>query len=140
MEPTKNRTNFAFRFYDEYNKLIDNLDGPGDIGIWLGGPDSPFYAAIIPGSFEEASRERNPELLTRTIRIPLDKEGVKQENASEEAVLYEAEDLEDAKELARQLGCEYIYWIEWVVARVISVINSDDPDSEAMEYYYLTDV
>ncbi len=140
METTENRTNYAFRFYNEYEKLIDQLEGPGDIGIWLGGPDSPFYAAIISCSFEDASRERNPELLTRTIRIPLDKEGVKQENAGEEAVLYEAEDLEDAKELARQLGCEYIYWIEWDTARVISVINTDDPDSEAVEYYYFTDV
>jgi hypothetical protein len=61
------------------------------------------------------------------------------ESASEEIVMYEAEDLEDAKELAEELGCEYMYWIEWDGARVISVIKTDDPDSEAIEYYYLPD-
>jgi hypothetical protein len=140
METTENRTNYAFRFYNEYDKLIDTLEGPGHIGNWLGGPDSPFYAAILPTSFEEVSRERNPELLTKTIRIPLDEKGRPKETASEEFVLYEAEDLEDARELAMDLGCDYIYWIEWVVARVISVIDPADPDSEVMEYYFLTDV
>lgn len=140
METTENRTNYAFRFYNEYDKLIDTLEGPGNIGNWLGGPDSPFYAAILPTNFEEVSRERNPELLTKTIRIPLDEKGRLKETANEEFVLYEAEDLEDARELAMDLGCDYIYWIEWEVARVISVIDPTDPDSEVLEYYFLTDV
>jgi len=139
METTESRTNYAFKFYDANDKLIDQLYGPGDIGIWLGGPYSPYYAVIIPVSFEEMSQKRNPELLTRTLRIPLDEKGALNEAASEEIAMYEAEDLRDAKELAIELGCDYIYWIEWDVARVISVIKIDDTDTEDIEYYYLTE-
>ena len=138
MEEHKDKTNYAFRFYNEYDKLIDQLDGPGDIGLWLGGPDSPFYAAIIPARFGEASVYRNPELLTKTIRIPLDEEGNPKESASEEIVMYEAEDIEDAKELAKDLGCDYIYSIEWDVSRFIAIVDVNDPESEHIDYYYLT--
>ena len=138
MKTTEDKTNYAFRFYDVYDKLIDQLDGPGDIGIWLGGPDSPFYAAIIPANFEDASVYRNPELLTKTIRLPLDENGRPMESASEEIVMYEAEDIEDAKELAKELGCDYIYSIEWDVCRSIALVEVNDPESEPIDYYYLT--
>jgi hypothetical protein len=139
METKETRLNFAFRFYDESGRLIDKLDGPGHIGYWLGGPDSPFYAAIMPVSFEKVISRRNLELVTKTVRLPLDEKGNPLESESEVIAMYEAEDIEDAKELAKDLGCEYIYWIEWDCSRFISVIYQDDPDSEYTEFYYAED-
>lgn len=141
METTEDRTNFAFRFYNDKNELIDKLDGPGDIGSWLNEEDAPISAAIIPGSYDEAVLLGKPGIIARTVRTPIGDKWQEIPEKSDECILYETGNILDAIALAKELGSDYIYWICWGEDRIIAVVEtaSSEPwEKNVKECYYRT--
>jgi len=132
--------NYAFEIYDHEGNLIDKIDGPGDIGGWLCTPNSPNEAAIIPIPYKRVDGMLDKDRCFIVIRIPLDEQNKEISDQKEEMFLYEAESEQEAKQIARDLACSYIYWSEWDGNRLIAIISveSDIPWHElpdSVRYY-----
>ena len=124
MKNLKQYLNYGFEIYNENGGQIDKIYGPGEIGFWLLNPDeSPMFAAIIPAPYEKAIIHRDKNLFNKIIRIPLDEKGNEIKSGKEEMVLFNAKNEQDAKELAQESGCDYMYWSEWDPARVMVIID-----------------
>jgi hypothetical protein len=129
MTDLKQYLNYAFEINDENGNQIDKIYGPGELCLWLSDPEaSPMFVAIIPAPYEIVAAFRDKCLFKKVIRIPLDKDGNEKLTEKDEIVLYEAKTEKDAKELARQAGCDYMYWSEWDGARVMVIVDADCND------------
>ena len=145
MGPFNKELNYAFEFYHENGTLIDKIDGPGDIGNWLSYPDNdaPDYGAIIPVAFNLAQDKISTDRYIKAVRIPLDEAGNELPGVREEIILLYADSLEDARQVARLFGCEFMYWTEWDGTRNIMIVSVNidtnpykDPETET---YYTFD-
>ena len=142
MGPFNKELNYAFEFYHENGALIDKIDGPGEIGNWLSYPDNdaPIYGAIIPVAFNLAKDKISTDRYIKAVRIPLDEAGNELSGVREEIILLYADSLEDARQVARLFGCEFMYWTEWDGTRnimIVSVNKDTNPykDPETETYY-----
>ena len=142
MGPFSKELNYAFEFYNDNGSLIDKIDGPGDIGNWLAYPDNdaPIYGAIIPVAFNLAKDKISTDRFIKAVRIPLDEAGNELSGVREEIILLYADSLEDARQVARLFGCEFMYWTEWDGTRnimIVSVNKDTNPykDPETETYY-----
>ena len=141
MKNLKQYLNYAFEINDENGNLIDKLYGPGELCLWLSDPEaSPMFAAIIPATYEAMVAYRDKSLFKKVVRIPIDKDGNETLSGKDDLVLYDAKNEKDAKDLARQAGCDYMYWSEWDGARVMVIIDTDSHEEWQkgnFEPYYL---
>ena len=127
MTDLKQYLGFAFEINDENGNQIDKIYGPGELCLWLQDPGaSPMCAAIIPAPYEAIVAFRDKILFKRVVRIPLDREGNELPAERDEIALYEARDEQDARELAVQAGCDYMYWSVWDVARIMVIVGLSD--------------
>lgn len=117
--------NYAFEIYDHDGKLFDKIEGPGHNGNWLSQPNSPCEAAIIPVPSQTVEGKVERDVCYRVVRIPLDEIGKEKVAGKEEMFLFEARSEQEAKQLARELNCDYMYWSEWDGCRVIVIISVD---------------
>ena len=141
MKNLKKYLKYAFEILDESGKQIDKIDGPGEIGYWLKNPElSPDYIAILPATYETAISKREKNLLYKTVRIPLDDNWNELEGGKEEMVLFDAKNEQEAKALATELGCKYMYWSEWDGTRVMLIVDVENKEKwnkvEYETYYY----
>ena len=129
MTDLKQYLNYAFEINDENGNQIDKIYGPGEIGLWLLNPEvAPMFAAIIPASYATAISHRDKDSFKKVVRIPLDIKGNEIETGKEDMVLFDAKNDQDAKDLARETGCEYLYWSEWDGGRVMVIVDVDNDD------------
>jgi hypothetical protein len=82
------------------------------------------------------------EFVYKVVRIPLDKSGNKIEGITEEIFLCGVNEVEDAKQLTKRLGREYLCYSEWDWKRDILLIFTElcaniYKDSEKVTYYDL---
>ncbi|MEI7422130.1 MAG: hypothetical protein WCK18_08545 [Prolixibacteraceae bacterium] len=145
MGPYYKELNYGFEFYHENGTLIDKIEGPGDIGNWLTVPDrdAPMFGAIIPVAYKLAEEKISKDRYIKAVRIPLDEEGNDILEAKEEAILLYADNLDDAKQVARSFGCDFMYWTEWDGSRSILIVSvAEDIDvykDPSTETYYTYD-
>lgn len=119
--------NYAFEIYHLNGEFIDKIEGPGDNCAWLYDIDSPLEVAILPVAFEKAVSKIEESLLYRVVSIQLDENLKEIPGKRENIVLFEAENIEVAKNTAKEFNCEYMYWSEWDYDRIIVIL---DPYSE----------
>ncbi len=132
--------NYAFEIYDQKGKMIDRIKGPGDIGRWLCTPNSPIEVAIFPVPYDTVINKLEKDRCFKVIRIPQDDQSRENTSQKDEMILYEAKSEKEAKQLAKDFGCSYIYWSEWDGNRLIAIISveSDIPwheESGSIWYY-----
>ena len=145
MGPYYKELNYGFEFYRDNGTLIDKIDGPGDIGNWLTVPDSdaPMFGAIIPVAYQLAEEKISKDRFIKAVRIPFDEKGNDNPEAKEEIILLYADSLDDAKQIARLCGCDFMYWTEWDGSRSILIVSvAEDIDvykDPTTETYYTYD-
>ena len=135
--------NYAFEIYAPSEELIDKIEKPGTMGNWLIDPfESPDQVAIIPAPYDKEVGFISQDLLYKVLRIPLDNNGVEMQEKVEKIFLCEVHQVEETKELAKQLGCEYIYYSAWDNNRIMVIIPTEPctniyKDPEKVIYYDL---
>lgn len=133
--------NYTFEIYAHNGILIGRIDRPGSIGNWLSDPlNSPDRIVIIPVSFNKACKYINKDSLYKVRCKPLD--NYNSNKKRKEFVLAEIQGVEDAKHLAKLLGCKYIYWSYWDNNRIMLIIPTEPcvnifKDPERIIYYDL---
>jgi hypothetical protein len=107
--------NSSFEIYSLADVLIDSIDGPGDIGKWLPGPDAPSAVAIFPVSYETFQEEFQERASFKATRKFLTEDLKEIPGHRDEMIILEFDpgDREGAKEIARKFGCNHFYWSAW---------------------------
>jgi len=135
--------NFAFELYDQNDGQIEKIDGPGDLFMWLRGPESPDYATFYPVPYKKAVEILGPDRTLKIVRIPFDEKEIEHPDQSEEIIMYFPESLAEAREKATTLGCEYFYWSEWYCNRYLAItdpmFDGDVWNDPSVAYYYNED-
>lgn len=119
----KQQLQVAFEIYDRHNALLDTIDGPGDIGSWLPDPDAPMEVAIIPAPYGEGVKRVKPDEILKVYRIPIDENDNNKEPEKEAIFLYMPPSKDKALALARELGCDFMYWSEWDGVRTLYMVE-----------------
>jgi len=104
--------NSSFEIYDLAGVLIDSIDGPGDIGRWLPGPDAPSAVAFFPVSYEVFQKEFPERASFKATRKFLTEDLKEIPGQRNEMIIleFDPDDQEGAKEIARKYGCNHFYW------------------------------
>ena len=121
MVDLKRYLNVSFEFYNENEVLIDKIDGPGDIGTWLSGPESPLYIAILPAPYKLVADRVDNHLYSKVVCTPLDVNFNPIGEKKNDFILYDATSFDDAKKLALAFSCDYFYWSEWDGNRLLII-------------------
>lgn len=140
MKNLKPYINCTLEIFDESGKSLDKVDGPGDQFFMFQDPDAPMLFAILPAPFSEVAKIWEKSTVYKVKRTPLDDEFNELLPKTDELTMLFPESVDEAKALARKLNCDYIYWSEWDLERMLMVTDAHYNGSvwkdPSLEYYY----
>jgi hypothetical protein len=133
MEKIEKQLNYALVIYNNNGEIWEKLDGPGDCGLWISGPDSPVEAALFIIDHEKIDDYLLKNGLGSHLsgRIPFDDNDVEYPEKEENGILVEVRSKEHALEIAKEFGLEFFYWMFWDPARVIDIVNVKTGEEES---------
>jgi len=124
MKKLKQFANYAMELHlneDDVNKIY----GPGEIFSCLLSPNAPFHVSIYPSEYNKSVKILGKENTCKLVRIPLDDMGNEKPENQEEIIMHFCNSLDEARSVARQLSCEYLYWSEWDGVRYLAIIDAN---------------
>jgi len=134
MEKMQKNTNVQFEIYDLEGKLIEKIDGPGDIGVWFSSPYSPFEMTILPIPFNSVKASDFKSDLYRVVRTQLSEDLNDVLDESDEIIMVADYTVEEVKELAKKMNFDHFYHISWDAERynILYDLEGDDEVIYAM--------
>ena len=126
----ENLSNVAIEIYDENNNLIEKMGDLADIGVWLGGPNSPMEITFFPLDNEKIKEELkrvNIEYFSVKF-IPFDNNYKELNDKAFMGIWFADTSLEKSKEIAKSLNIEYLFYSFWDGERIFIIddVNSDN--------------
>jgi len=117
--------NSAFEIYSPDGRLIDKIDGPGDVGEWLRDPDAPPHVAIFPVPYDVLDEEDRGAESYKVTRIFLNEQLDEMPDQKDEMTLvaFSADREEDARAMARKYNCDHAYWSAWDENRYLFLMD-----------------
>jgi hypothetical protein len=128
MTKMQKNTNVQFEIYDLNGNLLEKLDGPGDIGVWISSPVSPFEMTILPIAFKRVKASDFKSDLYRVVRTRLSYDLNEVLDESDEIIMVADYTVEEVKELAKKMGCDHFYHIHWDADRYIFLFDLVEDD------------
>ena len=119
----KKQLNYTLSVYNKKNELIEKLEGPGDIGKWWPGNESPMTAAIFFIDDKSVSKTLKDR---KIFYLPASRTPLNCTECKEYGFAILEEDMETIEELASELNVNFYYWFEWDGALFISINSTGD--------------
>jgi hypothetical protein len=121
----------AIDILDENNISIDKMGEPSDIVLWLASPDSPDELVFFPSNDEKVVEHLNNLKIDfkPVMYIPFEeKTGNELESKAFYGVWFADVSMDNAKQMAKELGLDYFFYSEWDAERIFILqdVNSDE--------------